>query len=437
MARFEGSQKSRTETGHEPIEADVLQQLKSRFATSGSDTAGLVLSHRQALDDYASAKDAFSKERNHIPGHRASQSINPGLSDGEQRAVLHERIEILRQQRRFGSLSAMEDSLANIQSTPADKHVRLDEIHADAGPSVNLDDDIHALKSSIRRLEWAVIQADRAAKSEEEQLHDMRRQAEANGLATDGTRASAAVKLRGLHAVREELTRWIEASLSACTDSSEEKQHADLPATTTSGGQVSMDDVQDEYQSYLRTRQAVLDAAARLARGPALRVPEGPSDKAGPSAPLPRARVPRIADTMLAVEDAHRAETLHSSLKQIGEYTRKLLEAENRNAVEALRRLADESQLLPEYPMLTRTDRGRFGRVAESLSGRPTSSMRQDGAEERDEVVEKVEEWAFAADAANAGLETAIKTQVQNAEGALERADGTIADLRMLKEDAI
>lgn len=333
------------------------------------------------------------------------------------RALLGDHLNLLRQQQLHKKLSILQKYLRETETALSVDH------SADSGDNTaahdfqasrTLQDDSKVLQAHLqaltRKLEIAVLEANSQAKHENASLQAAR-------LVESTTEVDPSNKLRSLIAVRDELTTWLEGSLAACGDGVDED-----PADTFDGEAITAENVQAEYDRYVEARRRLLSA---VPSGDAIPVPKKTSPSDAQSRPPNAVRLP--LDNALQAEQSHLQKQPLKSIKQLQAYASELLDAERSQTLNALLRLADESQLLPQYPLLSRSD--KFGKLAAQL-GRGSAGNGED------KILNQIESWAFAADAAKTSTESAVAAQTRAAEKALDELEEVFEELKLLSSDS-
>lgn len=317
---------------------------------------------------------------------------------------LYSHLDSLRQERLNRHLTVIGnyvnevDGLQEDLTTPPIPEVVLEDDLAHANTTYSHIDDL------IVRLEFGILEADSAAKAQ-----SLRLQRAQDAMATDNIDNS--MKLRALNAVRNELTAWLEESLAICAAQELENEVLD-PKDLLSSAMV-----QETYDDYIIARRNLLQALSTLT--PRVR----PKQRAPTGSTMPTAVSPAFSDTALERERQHHSQQAQTTLQQLRRHASSELNEEQNKSLLALLRLAEESQLLLQYPILSKTD--RFGKLASQLGG--MSNV------EESKVTEQVSGWAFAAEAANTTTTTSLQTHLREAEAALGQFNDALNELKLLR----
>ena len=261
-----------------------------------------------------------------------------------------------------------------------------------------------------RNLDIAVVEAQAHA-------HRQRSALQIAQAGIDVTAISPASRLHALHAVRIELTIWIEENLAACgmddlhlDSATGEKADVDPP---------SIEDVEKAYEEYVEARKRLVAATEGLS-APQLNLYGEDVEQAE------RTKITLEADTTTAAEEQLSSWQEARSLAAFKSYVQTETESEEGDTVDILRRLADESQLLPAYPILAKS--GRFKKVVSKLD----SNEQNEG----DQVGSHVQAWTFAAGAAETASDAAVTTEARLGNEAVDKARHALKNMTLLQESA-
>jgi hypothetical protein len=292
-------------------------------------------------------------------------------------------------------------------------------------------------KALMEKLERAVVTAKYQLEREKRLLAEVKALHVKDGLQDRLTDPGA--RLQALSATRDELVRFLEEKMSIAS-----VEDDGVPAHVTEHGdeprvdrEQVLQQINAEYERYVAARKRVLEAAAN-----ALYISTEPgsekavSDKGiktaenRPRAPPPAtsqspvSTLPFISERLLPLLRNQKATSLQKS------YTAKIIKTERVKALDGLERLADESRLLPEYPIMARQE--RFTNVAAALGGPRQLDQSMIGSrEDMGEMVRRAEAWAFAAEEAKKVEEDFVMEKVRYGN---ERLDGAGESLALLDQ---
>lgn len=264
------------------------------------------------------------------------------------------------------------------------------------------------LESRVHQLEKAVLRAKLQFKQEERLLAETKARCKSRSEVV-----SNGAKLEALSTTRNELISWVEAELSKASAEEAEESADSLPlgrdcqpgdgqaAVTAQLGQISQ-----KYASYVAARKDVLALVSRQQQ-PSI---SPPGQQATPlehvdnadSKPADHFLIPYV-EALLSISSHQKTMISHKS------HASTVLKKQVDESRQALDRLAEESQLLPSYP-LKNSQRWRSGMVSETTK----SSKRSEG------ISSHIRPWVMAADSAKIATLEAVAETIEGGEVALE-----------------
>ncbi len=281
-----------------------------------------------------------------------------------------------------------------------------------------------------RELEMAVIRAKHQLEKEKQLLADIKAQREPEAPSGLGGQTS---RLLALSATRDELVRWLDEKLSQAgtedgtVDPKDAIENAEDPVDYAR----MYEQIQAQYEKYIEARKKLLSVAA-IATSTSI-PPQSQETTVNINAESSKttsnmlaqptfSTLPFISEQLLPLLQAQKSSALQRS------YATRLLTTEKSAALESLEWLADESHLLPAYPIMARQERFRH---AAALMG-PRKLERAMTDDELDEPVRRVEAWAFAAKEASSAREEFVGERVGYSSERLEGAENNLAELSAL-----
>lgn len=248
-------------------------------------------------------------------------------------------------------------------------------------------------------------------------------------------------KLHGLQAAKADLTSWIEDILARC----EEPGSEPVPVNTSMPSEahapnMSKDDFEarlDAFQDRYVAARADLVAYTTALQDP---VPE----RIPPAQDQPH-RTANVRITQLQKQPQHNAEaslnalerrelperTLRHILDTHVKHLRSELGSHSRSLAAELRRLSDESHLLPAYPVLAHDERFENARRVFGLGDEGRSE--RNATDDERAIGRLLGAWGFAAESAEQRNTESVRQQVEEGEGALRRAMDEIGQKRVLE----
>lgn len=250
----------------------------------------------------------------------------------------------------------------------------------------------------VHKLERAVIRARAQLEREKKLFEELKAQHDARQNTFDGDIPPAS-KIQALQRTRDALVQWVEEKLMS-VGANDEGPIKELSPEEIEDAAKLLDErrtqIKQQYTTYVETRRALLETAAKscqpVAPGPTKsREPSDDNDKPIAEEPLPLEPMDAIAfasERLLPLSKSQRGLSLQKS------YLSGMLSKEKSTTIRILNRLADESHLLPEYPLLSRQPRFKHATAGSrsSLSPRELTPP--------DEITSLGEAWAFASRAA-------------------------------------
>jgi hypothetical protein len=289
----------------------------------------------------------------------------------------------------------------------------------------------------MKKLERAVITAKYQLEREERLLAEVKAR-HPKGSSTNQDNGPRP-RLNALAATRDELVRFLEEKMSSDSLEYDNSAHSAVEngAEPAPDREQVQEEIQAEYEKYLTARERLLEVASTALSAPGgLESHNTISGKDNEvdnrvGVPLPvitqpaLSVLPFISEQLLPLLRNQKAHALQRS------YTSKVLNTERRKALDSLELLADESHLLPAYPIMAR--QARFKNVVSALGGpkKPDHAM-VDAGEDTDEMIKRVEAWAFAAEEASKAGDGFVMDKVNHGTERLDGVEGSLALLDKL-----
>ncbi|KPM39477.1 hypothetical protein AK830_g7087 [Neonectria ditissima] len=264
------------------------------------------------------------------------------------------------------------------------------------------------LKGQVAQLEKTMLRAKLMFRREEQLLRDARNNAQGiPDVISNGTRLDA------LNATRNELITWIETELGKASgeedaggggDSVSRNQDRLAADSATVHSQLAA--IKEKYARYLSARRSLLSAISErpgASQPPVLKSHDPTQHQTVEADPAPSNYLltPYI-ETLLSFSRNQRAMITQKS------YMNSTLSKETKDACQVLGHLAEESQLLPLYPM--------------SVSSRRMSGLGEvlGSSSERSGFTGRIQPWVFAADSAKIATLETVAERVEGGQVALE-----------------
>ncbi|KAK2589841.1 hypothetical protein QQS21_012479 [Conoideocrella luteorostrata] len=397
--------------------------------STGPELRGIHKEYIDALRDNISVRQQFDEA-----SQKKILSPKPVQKGGNAAsAALKDHLTVLTLSKKRDSLVTVQNYLKRLSETPiaTQGSLDIDQILKDgkAHPSVprevlnsfvveqsspHLD-----LNNHVTQLEKTVLRAKLLLKQYERLLAEARARCK-----TKPELVSNGAKLQALNKTRDELINWIETELSkAATD---EKAHEDASTQEffqdafcdQAGIKNQLQRIQDKYQDYISARRELL-ALVSHTRLPLIPPPVTDTQ----SAELVETSETISRDYLLI---PHIETLLSQSRRQKSYITLKshiteALGKQSKGSYQVLSRLAEESQLLPAYPM--KNSIGSGSNPPDMIEAKPA---------ERPDMASRVTPWISAVDAAKIGALEAVAEKVEAGQVALENSMETLHKMAVL-----
>jgi hypothetical protein len=273
------------------------------------------------------------------------------------------------------------------------------------------------LNALLDELEKSVLRAKLLLKREQKLLEKIRYERNSS--------ESLGGRLQALASTRDELITWIEAELARASESSPEVQGEDLEVAGSRGKEyidTQLAAIQRQYTRYTKSRRKLILAATRRIEIPhvttndeevALTPNKEPYNSSGIEVTLPH------LEQMLATaseqkdiiqQKSHLTISLAKQLKEAGL---------------GLDRLADESHLLPSYPLPTGKTQRKGLEVPSSFADEMLSNEKPDSSH-------RARAWVFASEQAERLTKTSVSQKLEEGGVAIDNAHETLAELQRL-----
>ena len=407
-------------------EAKPLALAEPSKVDLSPETRGLQREYLKALIAHGKARKEFDAA---LRDQESPREASPLVSDSKP-DWLEEHLASIRLQKKQQKLQAVLKYLDSLAEKPAASPDFLDPNEIFKGlpllPGVpqevvnGLSRDLTASKTDlgdlVSQLEKQVLRAKLLLKREERLLEEMKAQSSIRPEhTTDQARSDA------LNSARNELIAWIESELGKAGDGEEEPEHgagADTqPGMPPDPGHLDeqLADIKSKYASYLAARKALVQLVSQPPQPIIKPKPEEPTQEtASASEPVPVAHLlsPYLQRLL---EVGHEQKGLIAQKSHLSIAIAKQLK-EN---YQILDHVAEESQLLPRYPVRG-TTRRKLG-FGDSLATPETLDLSS-----------RVTPWVAAADSAKISTLEIVAEKIEGGQHALEGAVQTLAEIEKL-----
>lgn len=403
--------------------------------TQDGSSTGLEQEYLEAVQRYISTVTEFQKVQNvestQATGGFSRTSPQQPLDDhilsvkyqrkGRSLEVVHKHIDAVAQQAMVGDAAYdLRTILENAKALPEVPSKLVDSFATEGNAGgADLDD-------FMNRLDMILLKSRLLLKREAELLQD----AKSNSSATPGS-VSDGAKARALDATRTQLINWIEEELSKASD------EGDAPAEEGVSGNGSTEDmgiiqkdektqeqakkqieedlggIEAKYAQYVSSRKTLIEALGRSRSLISKTIHDHPpSEEVATLVEKQQAMIylelPYIANALSKLHE-QRAHISHKTSLNAS------LGKQLKDASLAIEHLADESQLLPDYPMPYTQPAAQSGE----------NSLGTTSAEKPD-LTGQIKPWTYAADSSKIAAFETITEKIEEAQMAMEDAVATL-----------
>lgn len=399
-----------------------------------TDLRGIFKTYAEALRANVAARrrfeDALQAQAKAPPPPRPS---TPESEEGGGGTFLQNRIAVLKLQKKRQKLQAIQAYVDELAEKPAatSTFLNADRIFDGAEPLPSVPKEIVDslvaensspkldLRTHTSQIEKLNLRAKLLLRQEERLLAEARsRSNSTHDVVSHG------VKLEALSATRNELITWIENELGSASKE-ETGEEAEEPPSSKGGTQdqaiiaARLLEIKEKYDQYLVSRRSIISLASQAPQQQlhqSFKPDLGPPTQAGtvvepPKEPLKYLITPHI-EQLLSLAEGQKTVIAQKSHLNVA------LNRQSKEAYQMLGLLAEESQLLPQYPM-KESLRRKSGLISELTSKRS----------EQPDLANRIKPWVFAADSAKiANLEEIAET-IEHGQIALESSTNTLCTI--------
>jgi len=397
--------------------------------TASRGITGLERIYLEALHRNVSARRAFN-----VLQESTRQPTPPRVPVQDTR--LSDHIELLRLKRRRKEIDILQRYLTKLQNISVAKPGLLGPktipsahlgflLHAQQYDSSDGGQAVDSFDGLVRRLEKAVISAKYRVEHEHALLNQAER--EVSGISAIETQKN---RLCALAATRDELVAWIEDKISRSQSSeggmikqgSQEQQSESTISSLRA-------EIIAKYNQYITMRKRLLDCTADCIAFTEHPPAEMAASETKINFPTPPEQTSSLSSLpFLLTQIQNRTQLRHFHSQQAAHYS-SLMAKEGSKTTMELSRLADESHLLPAYPMLAQ--QGRFKLAVTAIASKGLLADAIPG-EEESEMSRRMKAWSFAADAAREVRQTMVMGQLERSNEVVKEGERWIAKLREL-----
>lgn len=402
----------------------------------GGATAGLEQEYLEAIQRYASTAEEFQKVRN-----AESTRTARGSGGTASRQQLDDHIRAVRLRCKMGDLEFIHKYIDAVSEQPMTKGAALDlksvleEVSPLPGVPRKIVDSFASdgndggadVDDFTDRLDMILLKSKLLLKRESELLERAKADSSTSlGSVSDGAKA------RALNATRTELINWIEGELGKASGEGDTATETGVPEDVQSeDGSVpqkeeqrqlekkkqlenDLDGIEAKYTQYVSSRKSLIEALGRSRSLISRTIREHPPSEE--VAALVEEHPPNtylqtpLMESALNTLFEQRGHISHKSFLNVG------LGKQLKDASLAIEHLAEESQLLPDYPMPASQ------KVARSSANPLTAA-----SSEKPDLTGQVKPWAYASESSKIATFEAITEKIEEAQMGMEDAIGTLA----------
>lgn len=286
------------------------------------------------------------------------------------------------------------------------------------------------------RLEKAVLRGKYALDREKMLLAKIKEDQQSEQSIRESAKVSSGTRILALSRTRDALIGWIEERLAdsgQLNDMADGLQEPDID-NAVSNLEQRKNAIQARYHDYISSRRILLALASEtkvlhsqetLPQQELLYPQSQPKPTNGSSGRQAITILPYLTGSLIPASNAQK-----TFLQQESHMTNTIT-TQKRSTLQLLERLAQESHLLPNYPLLA-TQPG-FQKAFAALKSRSAPSyFGNDEAviEKEGPIITKARQWAFAAEAARSTKREEIERQLDEGENYVVVAEGIVRDLQ-------
>ena len=290
-------------------------------------------------------------------------------------------------------------------------------------------------RTLIMQLEKAVLRAHDSLTREKRLLEELKSKNSNIGKPADAVQLPQAARTLALRKTRDELISWIEQQLAKVNEAEghSRRQASSGGVDTATDIEQRKRDIEGTYQLYLGVRRSILDLLSTRPVVPAVNIQSKRELRSygRPENCVPRpARdatmaLPYVTEYMIPLANAQKA------LHQQEAHLSCSLNSRKRVMNRVLDRLADESHLLANHPMLALQPRFKHAVAALGGSKRsPSPSIETSEMTEDVNTARHAQAWAFAADAARATTNKSLDEILRKGEIYASAAESTLREMQ-------
>ena len=412
-----------------------------------SEVSGLRKSYLKALQRHAKARKEYSKITRESTYDAKAARRNERQDEEDSGESIDTYLALTIEQQKFEKLGILQDCLEVLSQKEAARSDYL-QIHnilksvgshletsqATAHRTIPGSTSTIDIESLTTRLEKTVLIAKHAFDNQRTLLDKIRKDPQRDQIPARAATTSARTRINALSRSRDEFINWIEEHLAKTSQSSDNTD--ELP--TTDNSDVPLDvkkrkkEIQDKYADYVEARKSLVALISLRELPLSQDITNKPADQKSQLHDPPLDRKWHKASSILPYLTEYlipAAKAQKSLLRQESHFS-STLTSQNKATVQVLDRLAEESHLLPSYPILAKQP--RFQNVVAALRSKSSSSAFNEATDNEDEseLIGRARHWVFAADAARSAKQEAVKERLGHGKSYTETAKCLVKELQ-------
>ena len=364
-------------------------------------------------------------------------ALRPNSRDLEvQRPCLSEHIKLLRLKKRHEELHTLQRYMTRLKNTPAAKpdfldlkSIRRNELDSFSSGYQHCSGGIRQAEdfigTLIKRLEMTVIRAKHLVDRE----HMLLTKVEENFVDIPVS-VKQKNRLCALAATRDELVAWIEEKLSSSRLNEKSMVDNELQERQTESHIPELQfGIMEKYYKYIKIRRTMLALMSDLVTSTKQPPSEVEASGSKRNSPIPSTQTPSPSYLPFILTQIDHPTKVHQLHRQQTTYLATLIKKERSKAAAELSCLAEESHLLPAYPMLAQQEQFKHATNFNASSPLPGSALT---SPEENEMIRTLETWAFAADAAREATEKIVTGHIEQGSEAVVKGQRWVGKLQEL-----
>ena len=312
---------------------------------------------------------------------------------------------------------------------PSPETIQMPVYHETLGPTSAI-----KIQALTTRLEKTVLLAKNALDNQKTLLGKIRQDQRSQQNSGQTTTISARTRIDALTRSRDELINWIEKHLAKTSQSNEASD--DIPISDSSDVPLDIEKrkqkILNKYEDYVEARKSLV---ALMSFSDSFLLQDRNQRAADIESQLQDQTVDRNrhkASSVLPYLTEYLIPTANAQktvLRQESHLSRTLA-SQIKATMQVLDRLAEESHLLPSYPILARQP--RFQNVVAALRSKSSLSAYRETTDNEDDskLISQARQWAFAADAARSAKQEAVKERLDHGNAHLSTAKTLVKELQ-------